>query len=72
MKIVRALALLVAAALVGIALFARSADGPFGPFPGGALVSGRLVEAPVADSHPPAAGYPGELWFFALRPGTPG
>jgi hypothetical protein len=40
-----ALVLLVA----GVAVAARFADGPLGPFPGGALRSGEWVEAPVAD-----------------------
>lgn len=43
--------LVVLVALVGlaIAIGARVHDGPLGPFPGGPLVAGALVEEPVAD-----------------------
>ena len=44
-RIVAALAALVVLLFVG----ARLHDGPLGPIPGGALASGELVTAPVAD-----------------------
>jgi hypothetical protein len=40
-------ALLLLLVLVGV--LARFSDGPLGPFPGGPLVEGRLVEGPVGD-----------------------
>ena len=43
-----ALAALVLAGCL-VALAARRSDGPFGPFPGGALVAGELAREPVAD-----------------------
>jgi hypothetical protein len=44
-RLVLGLALLIGAAFLG----ARFHDGPLGPIPGGTLVSGVLVSAPVAD-----------------------
>jgi hypothetical protein len=42
-------ALVVVAALVAVGVGARFHDGPIGPFPGGALVSGEAVATPVSD-----------------------
>jgi len=39
----------IAASLVLVAIFARFADGPLGPFPGGALRDGPLVTGAVRD-----------------------
>jgi len=50
--------LVVIAALVGVGVFARFHDGPIGPFPGGRLVAGAPVAAPVTD------------WSFAAAIGT--
>lgn len=36
-------------ALVAVAVVARICDGPIGPFPGGPLLAGALVEEPVSD-----------------------
>jgi len=44
-RVVVGLALLIVVAFFG----ARFLDGPLGPIPGGALVSGELVSEPVAD-----------------------
>jgi hypothetical protein len=41
--------LVVIAALVALGVYARFHDGPIGPFPGGALVSGEAVATPVTD-----------------------
>ena len=35
--------------MVLLAFGARFSDGPIGPFPGGALISGELIETPVED-----------------------
>lgn len=43
------LVVLVALVALAVAMGARVHDGPLGPFPGGALVAGALVEAPVSD-----------------------
>ena len=41
--------LVVIAALAAVGVGARFHDGPIGPFPGGALVAGEAVSAPVTD-----------------------
>ena len=52
MRIVRILAGIVVALLLGVGLLflvARMGDGPMGPLPGGPLVAGERVTAPVSD-----------------------
>ncbi len=39
----------IVAGLVCVAITARFSDGPIGPFPGGPLVEGRLIDHPVRD-----------------------
>ena len=52
MKVLRWLAIGFGVLIVGLvctAVAARFADGGIGPFPGGPLVAGRLIDAPVRD-----------------------
>jgi hypothetical protein len=41
--------LVVVVALFGVSVAARHHDGPIGPFPGAAFVSGEIVKGPVSD-----------------------